>query len=117
MILAIDHRMAYEAAVDMGVDPDLLALYEAGVVKTDPSWYVEHLGLGRSDQSEMECKAANALMPRLDELLGRLDTMGPYTTAPIVSANRWEAFVAERKAITGHAFFDINDREDMRSKL
>lgn len=29
--------MAYEAAADMGVDPDLLALYEADVVKTDPS--------------------------------------------------------------------------------
>jgi len=37
MILAIGHRMAYEAAADMGVDPDLLALYEADVVKTDPS--------------------------------------------------------------------------------
>ncbi|KAJ5874840.1 uncharacterized protein N7529_003270 [Penicillium soppii] len=38
-------RMAYEAAVNMGIDFDLLALYEAGLVKTDSSWYVEHLGL------------------------------------------------------------------------
>jgi len=56
-------------------------------------------------------------MARLDELLGRLDTMDPYITVSIVSANRWEAFVAERKTITGHASFDITDKEDMRSKL
>ncbi|CAG7972795.1 unnamed protein product, partial [Penicillium nalgiovense] len=81
LILAIGHRMAYEAAVDMGVDPDLLALYEAGVVKTDSSWYVENLGLSRTDQFEMECKTADDLVPRVGELLDRLDTMehGPDT--------------------------------------
>ncbi|OQE96238.1 hypothetical protein PENNAL_c0001G08606 [Penicillium nalgiovense] len=81
LIPAIGHRMAYEAAVDMGVDPDLLALYEAGVVKTDSSWYVENLGLSRTDQFEMECKTADDLVPRVGELLDRLDTMehGPDT--------------------------------------
>ena len=34
MVVAIGCRMAYEAAVDMGVDSDLLALFEAGVLKT-----------------------------------------------------------------------------------
>lgn len=109
--------MAYEAAVDMGIDSNLLALYEAGVVKTDSSWYVEHLGLSRADQSEMECTTADALLPRLDELLDDLHMMEPYITAPILSAKRWETFVAKRETIEGDASFGITDREDMRSKL
>ncbi|OQE13097.1 hypothetical protein PENFLA_c054G09892 [Penicillium flavigenum] len=117
LILAIGHRMAYEAAVDMGVDPDLLALYEAGVVKTDSSWYVENLGLSRADQFEMESKAADALVPRVGELLNRLGTMEPYIRAPILSAERWETFVAGCETIEGDASFDIVDREDMRAKL
>jgi hypothetical protein len=117
LILAIGHRMAYEAAVDMGVDPDLLALYEAGVVKTDSSWYVENLGLRRADQFGMESKAADALAPRVGEFLDRLDTMEPYITAPILSAERWQTFVAGCETVEGDASFDILDREDMRAKL
>ncbi|CAG8904521.1 unnamed protein product [Penicillium egyptiacum] len=117
IILAIGHRMAYEAAVDTGVDPDLLALYEAGVVKTDSSWYVENLGLSRADQFEMECKAADALVPRVGELLDSLDTMEPYITAPILSTKRWETFVAGCETVEGDASFEIVDREDMWAKL
>lgn len=42
--------MAYEAAVDIVVDSDMFALFEAGVVKSNSSWYVEHLGLSRLNQ-------------------------------------------------------------------
>lgn len=104
--------MAYEAAVDGGVDSDLLALYEAGVVKTDSSWYVENLGLNRADQLEMEYNAADALLPWLGELLDGLDAMGPYITAPIFTAKRWETFLADRETIEGDALFDI-----MQAKL
>ncbi|OQD65072.1 hypothetical protein PENPOL_c006G10071 [Penicillium polonicum] len=112
IILAIGHRMAYEAAVDKGVDSDLLALYEAGVVKTDSSWYVEDLGLSRADQFEMECNAADAVVPRLGELLDGLGTMEPYITAPILTKKRWETFLADRERIEGDASFDI-----MQAKL
>ncbi|OQD99089.1 hypothetical protein PENSOL_c007G03857 [Penicillium solitum] len=112
IVLAIGHRMAYEAAVDGGVDSDLLALYEAGVVKTDSSWYVENLGLNRADQFEMECNAADSLLPRLGELLDGLDAMEPYITAPILTAKRWETFLADRETIEGGASFDI-----MQAKL
>ncbi|KZN85602.1 Peroxisomal acyl-coenzyme A oxidase [Penicillium chrysogenum] len=117
LILAIGHRMAYEAAVHMGVDPDLLALFEAGVIKTDSSWYVENLGLSRADQFEMESKAADALVPRVGELLNGLGTVEPYITAPILSAERWETFVAGCETIEGDASCDIIDKEDMRAKL
>jgi acyl-CoA oxidase len=109
--------MAYEAAVHMGVDPDLLALFEAGVIKTDSSWYVENLGLSRADQFEMESKAADALVPRVGELLNGLGTVEPYITAPILSAERWETFVAGCETIEGDASCDIIDKEDMRAKL
>ncbi|KAF4770912.1 hypothetical protein HAV15_012572 [Penicillium sp. str.  len=111
IVLAIGHRMGYEAAVDGGVDSDLLALYEAGVVKTDSSWYVENLGLSRADQFEMECNAADALLPRLGELLDGLDAMEPYITAPILNAKRWETFLAGRETIEGDASFDIMQAE------
>ena len=50
MVVAIGCRMAYEAAVDIVVYSDMPALFEAGVVKSNSSWYVEHLGLSRLDQ-------------------------------------------------------------------
>lgn len=50
MVVAIGCRMAYEAAVDIVVDSDMFALFEAGVVKSNSSWYVEHLGLSRLNQ-------------------------------------------------------------------
>jgi hypothetical protein len=109
--------MAYEAAVNAGVDSDLLALYEAGVVKTDSSWYVENLGLKRADQFEMERKAADALLSRMGELLNSLDTLEPYLTAPILSAERWETFVADCETIEGDASFDIFEGRDLRPSL
>ncbi|OQE42967.1 hypothetical protein PENCOP_c003G03942 [Penicillium coprophilum] len=117
IVLAIGHRMAFEAAVDAGVDSDLLALFEVGVIKTDFSWYVENLGLSRADLYEMECKAADSILPRVGEILNRLDKMEPYLTAPILSAEKWEKFVAERETVEGNAFFDIFNGGDMRSKL
>ncbi|KAJ5169359.1 uncharacterized protein N7500_002142 [Penicillium coprophilum] len=107
IVLAIGHRMAYEAAVNAGVDSDLLTLFEVGVIKTDFSWYVENLGLSRADLFDMECKAADSVLPRIGEILNRLDKMEPYLTAPILSAERWEKFIAERETVEGDAFFDI----------
>lgn len=92
LIEAIGHRMAYEAAAQAGVHPDLLALYEAGVVMHDASWYVQHAGLGREEQFIMEEKALNAVLPHLEELLEGTGA-GPYCDAPILSQDAWDAFV------------------------
>ncbi|RAK97434.1 acyl-CoA oxidase [Aspergillus ibericus CBS 121593] len=92
MLLAIGQRMAYEAAIDRRVDSDLLALYEAGAVKSDSSWYVEQLKLSRAAQFEMERRACDTVMSQLDQ---HLDGLGiePYCTAPMISSSRWDAFV------------------------
>lgn len=93
LVEAIGHRMAYEAAVQAGVQPDLLALYEAGVVMLDSSWYVQHAGLSREAQFNTESHALNAVLPQLEKML---DDTGaePYVTAPILSQEAWDAFVA-----------------------
>ncbi|OJI82939.1 hypothetical protein ASPTUDRAFT_124765 [Aspergillus tubingensis CBS 134.48] len=102
MLLAIGQRMAYEAAVDAGVDPNFLALYEAGAVRNDSSWYVEQLRLSRASQYDMECQACDSVMSQLDR---HLDELGiePYCTAPMLSPARWETFINTCPIYTGDA--------------
>lgn len=109
MLLAIGQRMAYEAAIDRGVDPDLLALYEAGAVKSDSSWYVEQLGLSRAAQFDMERQSCDAVVSQLDR---HLDGLGiePYCTAPMLSSSNWDAFVDASPLFTG----DVVPRRDIR---
>ncbi|KAI9041911.1 acyl-CoA oxidase [Aspergillus affinis] len=92
LILAIAHRMAYEAALDASIDPNLLALFEAEMIQTDPGWYIERLGLSRSVQADMEDHAMDALFPRIEELLDRHGAVEPYLTAPMMSSSRWDEF-------------------------
>ncbi|KAL5359067.1 acyl-CoA oxidase [Aspergillus floccosus] len=106
MVLAIGQRMAYEAALDAGVDGDLLDLYEAGAVKSDPAWYVEKLGISREAQFEMECRAADAVLARLDEHLDSFN-IEPYCTAPMLSSDRWEEIVNAAPMFTGNAEYDV----------
>ncbi|KAI0738401.1 acyl-CoA dehydrogenase NM domain-like protein [Daedaleopsis nitida] len=102
---AIGHRMAYDAAVAAGVRPCLIDLYVAQVVKLDPAWYAEHAGLGKRAQQEMETRAMDAVLPILGELVKEMDVF-PYVTAPIVSDERWSAFVDELKVFRGNAHVD-----------
>lgn len=46
--------MAYDAAVVHGVQPALVDMYVANVVKLDAAWYAENTELGRAAQEEME---------------------------------------------------------------
>ncbi|OJJ77873.1 hypothetical protein ASPBRDRAFT_167151 [Aspergillus brasiliensis CBS 101740] len=116
MLLAIGQRMAHEAAVDAGVDADLLALYEAGAVRSDSSWYVEQLGLSRASQYDMECRACDSVVSQLDR---RLDELGiePYCTAPMLSPSRWESFLDTCPIFTGDAVLDLNIGGSREQKL
>ncbi|PWY94643.1 acyl-CoA dehydrogenase NM domain-like protein [Aspergillus sclerotioniger CBS 115572] len=102
LVEAIGHRMVYDAALDAGVDRDLLSLYEAGVVQLDPSWYVEHGVLSRMEIMSMEEQAANAVFPRLENLLDRLEPE-VYCTAPFVSASRWQGFLDQLAVYRGES--------------
>ncbi|KAJ7485009.1 hypothetical protein B0H11DRAFT_1148270 [Mycena galericulata] len=102
MIEAVGHRMAYDAAIERGINHDVLALYEAGVIKHDASWYVEYAGLGRAAINDMEDRALVKLLPRLGEML---DATGaePYCIAPIVSEAASEEFYANLPLYVGNA--------------
>ncbi|RPD78499.1 acyl-CoA dehydrogenase NM domain-like protein [Lentinus tigrinus ALCF2SS1-7] len=102
---AIGHRMAYDAAVAVGVRPCLVDLYVVNVVKLDSAWYAEHAGLGRKAQQEMETLAQDQVLPLLGTLVKEMDVFA-YVTAPIVSDDRWAAFVQDLKVFRGNARVD-----------
>ncbi|KAJ5648804.1 acyl-CoA oxidase [Penicillium longicatenatum] len=106
LVLAIGQRMAYEAADAIGIDPNLPALYEAASVESDSSWYVKNPGLSRADPFEMECKALNAVLPRLDKYLNSYDIV-QYCTAPILSTDRWGVIMNAVPTFAGDAHVDI----------
>ncbi|KAJ5591626.1 acyl-CoA dehydrogenase/oxidase [Penicillium hispanicum] len=96
LVEAIGNRMAYEAAVEAGIDPDLLSLFEAGVILQDSSWFVQHAGLTRAAQFENESRALNACLPRLQRLLEDTGAQ-EYVDAPILSQEAWTRFLASLK--------------------
>lgn len=106
LIEAIGHRMAYEAAINANLDPNLIRLYESGVVMEDSAWYVEQAGLSREAQREMEAKAVDNLFPQLDDLL-LASGMQPFSNAPMSSNILWENFVSGLEVFTGNAPSDL----------
>ncbi|KAJ7863751.1 acyl-CoA dehydrogenase NM domain-like protein [Mycena olivaceomarginata] len=69
IVRAIGHRMAYDAAVDAGLDPKITELYLATAVKFDSAWYCENADLPRHVQDARENEAICAALPCLDEWL------------------------------------------------
>ena len=91
LVLAIGHRIAYDAARAAQVDAPLLDLFEVSAVLQDEAWYVESLGISRAELRRREAHALEAVFPRLEEYLARMD-VAPYIIAPIVSDEKWEQF-------------------------
>jgi acyl-CoA oxidase len=102
LIEAIGHCMAYDAAIKNGVDPDIIALYEAGIMKHDPSWYSECAGIDRLTQIKMESRAATILLPRIESLIEETGS-APYARAPITSQERFASFLDSLPTFTGDA--------------
>ena len=106
VVEGIGNQMAYEIALAAGVDTDLLALYEVGAIKENLSWYVENGLLTRAKLREMENQALDAIEPRLDDLLDRLN-IAPYITAPIVEGWMWEKFAGSLETFEGRAEYPL----------
>ncbi|KAJ4490545.1 hypothetical protein J3R30DRAFT_3278550 [Lentinula aciculospora] len=98
----IGHRMAYEAAVELGVDPALVQLYEAGVIKLDSGWYVENGLMSRSEQYDLESAAANKVLPNLERFLDHLG-VAEYATSPLLSEKSWDEFVTGLPHFVGNS--------------
>ncbi|KIJ37817.1 hypothetical protein M422DRAFT_60902 [Sphaerobolus stellatus SS14] len=55
-------------AIEDNVNPRLIDLYVATVMKKDSAWYTEHGGLSWSEQHTMEREAIKALLPSLEDV-------------------------------------------------
>ena len=95
MIRAVGHRMAYDAAVDAHLDPCLLDVYVASVVKLDPGWYVQYGNYNLEAQRAFESEAIEAAHPFLDKWLSRSRVKEYVQGVPIISPQNWDAFVAD----------------------
>src|SRR5258708_2903301 len=91
-IQAIGHRLSYDAARAAAVDSPLLDLFEVASILQDEAWYVECLGMTRSELREREACALDAVFPYLEEYLARMD-IAPYVVAPISSDEKWKLFI------------------------
>lgn len=98
LVNAIGHRMAYDAAVDAGVDPALISLFEASSVRQSSAAFVE-LGLSRAMQRKMLADAVDAVYPQLDTWLDRMGA-DPYISAPFVTREAWESYVSSLPRFT-----------------
>ncbi|KZV96956.1 hypothetical protein EXIGLDRAFT_732030 [Exidia glandulosa HHB12029] len=106
IVKAIGERFFYEAAVDAGVDPKIVDLYEISVLKHDPAWYAVHAGLGNWEVNEREDAAVTAAFPDLEKWLGLLHA-DDYAMAPIMTNERWWDFASTFLTFTGNASTEI----------
>ncbi|KAJ7078065.1 acyl-CoA dehydrogenase NM domain-like protein [Mycena epipterygia] len=93
LVEALGHRIAYDAAVSLGVEKCLLDLYVVSCIKSDPAWYAEHAGLPQHAQLDMESAAVEAVLPRIWDFIKDMGVEA-YATAPIISQDSWNQFVA-----------------------
>lgn len=105
IVEAIGHRMAYDAAVSVGVPQCLIDLFVISIMKLDSSWYSEAGGIRKRERYDMEDKAVSEVGTRLEEFIQDLQAE-PYTTAPISSEEKWQDFVADLPAYDGGAGSD-----------
>ncbi|TFK31054.1 acyl-CoA dehydrogenase NM domain-like protein [Crucibulum laeve] len=82
LIEAIGHRMAYDSAIEAGLDERLIQLFISSVMKFDPAWYSENENISRAQQAMMDQEVATALLPDINDFLDGLRAKD-YITAPI----------------------------------
>jgi acyl-CoA oxidase len=99
---AIGHRLAVEAARKAGIDSKIIDLYISGVTKEYSAWYAEKGGFSRAVQRELESRAADALLPQLEDIM-RNSGMQAYSHAPMASRGVWDEFVAGLETFEGNA--------------
>lgn len=87
-VTALGHAAAYACAVSSGVPAPLLRLFEVFVVKLDPLWYAEHVGVTEDALMRWEDEAVTEALPHLRGYVDGLDVR-KWVTAPIVDDEKW----------------------------
>jgi acyl-CoA oxidase len=119
LIEAVGHRMAYDAAVEDGVDQRVLDMFIMSVIKEDRAWFSEVGGISRAQQTDMERSAIKSLLPALEELLVGLK-IEDYCSAPIISEESWRKYVDSLPTFSSNAETPIShsyDRTPIRAML
>ncbi|KAJ6501020.1 hypothetical protein C8R47DRAFT_970613, partial [Mycena vitilis] len=93
LVIAIGQRMAYEAAIDAHVEPELVAVYEASAVLQDLARYVEHGLTTRATAMAKEVDALTSAFGILDQVLDK-NGCEPYIHTPILSSSAWANWIA-----------------------
>ncbi|KAH9940467.1 acyl-CoA dehydrogenase NM domain-like protein [Epithele typhae] len=109
---AIGHRMAYDAAREHAVPAPLVDLFVARCLERDAAWYSESGGVSREEQRSRASRAHDAAEPMLGALVVEMD-VGEYVGAPIVSDERWAAFVDGLVVHEGNAQMDLFETGDL----
>lgn len=99
-VTALGHALAYSAALDAGLPEPLLALFECFVIRQDPAWYAEHLGLTDAKFRVKEDEAIRAALPHLPQYIEGLGVRR-WVTAPIVEDKRFDEWVGLLKTHVG----------------
>ena len=110
LVEAIGYRMAYEAAVDLGVPQHLIDLYEATIVKCDPAWYAEHAGLSWWHIHQMEERAVSSCLGTFDADMAALRMKEYASVAPIATQEGWDRFVQDLSIVQGNGHVDFARR-------
>ncbi|KAF7301924.1 Acyl-CoA oxidase [Mycena indigotica] len=92
LITAIGYRMAFEAAIDAHVQPELVRLFEAGAILRNVAWYIENGLVTRKAAMAKEVVALNEAFAILDMVLAE-NGCEPFIYAPIMSSSAWENWV------------------------
>ncbi len=61
LIEAIGYRIAYDAAVEDGIDEAILNMFVASIIREDRAWFSEVGGISRAKQMDSERNAMEAL--------------------------------------------------------
>ncbi|KAK1233240.1 hypothetical protein PQX77_003612 [Marasmius sp. AFHP31] len=112
LLESIGHRMAYEAAVASGLDKRLINMFVASVMRLDPAWFSENVGISRSRQFKLEQEYAWELLPDIKDLVDALEVEG-YVNAPIMSDKSWETFLESLESVGQHNSSNIQVRSHL----
>lgn len=92
LVEAIGQRFFYEAAKEAGIEQAVLDVYEAGIVKHSPVWFVSHEKMDAAALAAHEDRAMTAALPNLERWL-QWSGAHDYALAPVMTQDRWDAFL------------------------
>lgn len=93
-VTAMGHALSYSYALDAQVPQPLLDLFECYVIRLDPLWYAENVGLTDASLREKEDRAVREALPHLQEYVDTLNVR-KWVTAPVTSDENWDQWVGQ----------------------